>query len=341
MGVSDLEHFLALDHRWILCFRTRMIPHPDRYPFNTLFAYLHQGPGNFCWPAHSDGAQGPRWERTHPCISRTLPSQPATGPRSAYPPNSMTGVVCPLPYCPVLVPQSPPPPTGTRHQLAPAAIQLFHTSHLYDSLNSARGTRLPSPPVPPNVRPSTVTFVITTIPTFRHAIARQSITRHPVLLTLRLTASRVEGAVSLEPNNDFAMDTPPGAPGAIVGAAPTTAPKDLETRPRPVQPEVTPRAITMDFPATTPVKTVPRSTLDLPWHFNNTQTSTGFCAPQATHGQGVRREHHPEGPFRDEDVLLNLPLPVPPPGISLFISLPTRSLFLHCLLPVCSGRCSC
>ena len=56
------------------------------------------------------------------------------------------------------------------------------------------------------------------------------------------------GIVSFEPNDDFAMGAPPGAPGAIEGPAPTTAPADLEMRPRPGQPDVTPRAVTTDLP---------------------------------------------------------------------------------------------
>ena len=117
-----------------------------------------------------------------------------------------------------------------------------------------------------------------------------------------------DGIVSLEPNDDFAMGAPPGAPGAIEGAAPTTAPADLETRPRPGQPDVTPRAVTTDLPAIIPVTTVPRGTLDLPRHLNNTQIPARFRAPRTTHGQGVQHERHPEGPYRDEDVLLSLQL---------------------------------
>jgi hypothetical protein len=117
-----------------------------------------------------------------------------------------------------------------------------------------------------------------------------------------------DGIVSLEPNDDFAMGAPPGAPGAIEGAAPTTTPADLETRPRPGQPDVTPRAVTADLPPIIPVTTVPRGTLDLPRHLNNTQIPARFRAPRATHGQGVQHERHPEGPYRDEDVLLSLQL---------------------------------
>jgi len=117
-----------------------------------------------------------------------------------------------------------------------------------------------------------------------------------------------DGIVSLEPNDDFAMGAPPGAPGAIEGAAPTTTPGDLETRPRPGQPDVTPRAVTTDLPAIIPVTTVPRGTLDLPRHLNNTQIPARFRAPRTSHGQGAQHERHPEGPYRDEDVLLSLQL---------------------------------
>ena len=117
-----------------------------------------------------------------------------------------------------------------------------------------------------------------------------------------------DGIVSLEPNDDFAMGAPPGAPGAIEGPAPTTTPTDLETRPRPGQPDVTPRAVTTDLPAIIPVTTVPRGTLDLPRHLNNTQIPARFRAPRTTHGQAVQHERHLEGPYRDEDVLLSLQL---------------------------------
>lgn len=117
-----------------------------------------------------------------------------------------------------------------------------------------------------------------------------------------------DGIVSLEPNDDFAMGAPPGAPGAIEGPAPTTTPTDLETRPRAGQPDVTPRAVTTDLPAMIPVTTVPRGTLDLPRHLNNTQIPARFRTPRTTHGQAVQHERHPEGPYRDEDVLLSLQL---------------------------------
>ena len=98
------------------------------------------------------------------------------------------------------------------------------------------------------------------------------------------------------------MGAPPGAPGAIEGAAPTTTPDDLETRPRPGQPDVTPRA--------------------------------RFRTPRATHRQGAQHKHHPERPSRDEDILLSLP----PPLITQSRRLAPLSSLCPNTLPVCSGR---
>ena len=64
------------------------------------------------------------------------------------------------------------------------------------------------------------------------------------------------------------MGAPPGTPGAIEGAAPATAPADLEARLWPGQPDVTSRAVTMDLLAIKPVTPVPRGTLDIPWYLN-------------------------------------------------------------------------
>ena len=117
-----------------------------------------------------------------------------------------------------------------------------------------------------------------------------------------------DGIVFLGPNDDCTTDAPPGAPGAAEGAVPTIAPADLETRPRPAQPDVTPRTVTTGLPAIIPVTAVPRGALDLPRHPNNTQNPITFRAPRTNHGQRVQHERHPEGPYWDEGLLLSLQL---------------------------------
>lgn len=69
------------------------------------------------------------------CASQTSPSPPRTGPRSAYPLSSTTGAVCTLSISPTSSPYQSSdsfPSTSTRHQLAPATLQLSHTSRLFD-----------------------------------------------------------------------------------------------------------------------------------------------------------------------------------------------------------------
>ena len=63
----------------------------------------------------------------------------------------------------------------------------------------------------------------------------------------------------------------PWCPRRYQGSRTYNAPTDIETRPRLGQPDMTPRAVTTDLPALMPVTTVPRGTLDLPRHLNNTQ----------------------------------------------------------------------
>jgi hypothetical protein len=73
--------------------------------------------------------------RPFQCASPTSPSLPRTGPRSAYPLNSTTGVVCTLSVSRPSGPYQPSdfsPSTSTRHQLVPATLQLSHTSRLFD-----------------------------------------------------------------------------------------------------------------------------------------------------------------------------------------------------------------
>jgi hypothetical protein len=144
-----------------------------------------------------------------------------------------------------------------------------------------------------------------------------------------------DGLVSLEPNDDFAMGAPPGAPGAIE-ETPTTRGLPLETgrRVRGVQgdaPDITPRAgvvglPTMDGGVGAPAGRVGPGGHHL--HPNHQQhhhghhqrnatirgrTDAGVAATGATPGTGGRTSghgisHHDAGIYRDEDVLLGLQL---------------------------------
>ena len=64
----------------------------------------------------------------------------------------------------------------------------------------------------------------------------------------------------------------------------------------------------METLPSSPRTTVPRGTLDLTRHLNYTQIPARFRAPRTTHGKAVQHERHPEGPYRDEGVLLSLQL---------------------------------
>lgn len=116
-----------------------------------------------------------------------------------------------------------------------------------------------------------------------------------------------DGIVSLEANDDFAMGAPPGAPGAIDGNTPPTVPAD-EARGRGGQPDITPRAATTDLPALVPMPLMqPRGGLDIPRHLNATPAPGRFRSPRPNNS-GIGHDRHPDGPYRDEDVLLSLQL---------------------------------
>jgi hypothetical protein len=145
-----------------------------------------------------------------------------------------------------------------------------------------------------------------------------------------------DGLVSLEPNDDFAMGAPPGAPGAIE-ETPTTrgGPLEIGRRVRGVQgdaPDITPRAgvvglPTMDVGAGAPAGRVGPGGHHL--HLNHQQHHHGHhqrnatirgrtdaavaAAAASTTGTNGRTgghgtSHHDAGIYRDEDVLLGLQL---------------------------------
>ena len=129
-----------------------------------------------------------------------------------------------------------------------------------------------------------------------------------------------DGIVSLEPNDDFAMGAPPGAPGAIDEGGPLRR----DTIRNRTAPDATPRAGTMDLPlatAPTPIGRAGRRGQD-------PVTNTTPTAARGTHRNrtgdnntpgnntavplGRSSNHHhrdpDSGPYRDEDVLLSLQL---------------------------------
>ena len=131
------------------------------------------------------------------------------------------------------------------------------------------------------------------------------------------------GIVSLEPNDDFAMGAPPGAPGAINdGAGGLRRDGTLtERRNRVVPPDVTPRAGPMDLPMTTvptPAGRTRRETVhQAPTTTRRTRTGDGngtnaTATPVGRSGSSHNHHSHhrdtDSGPYRDEDVLLSLQL---------------------------------
>jgi hypothetical protein len=117
-----------------------------------------------------------------------------------------------------------------------------------------------------------------------------------------------DGIVSLEANDDFAMGAPPGAPGAIDGNTPTVTVDDVRGRGG-GQPDITPRATTTDLPALVPMPLMqPRGGLDIPRHLNATPGPGRFRSPRPNNNGGLGHDRHPDGPYRDEDVLLSLQL---------------------------------
>ncbi|THH11760.1 hypothetical protein EW146_g7931, partial [Bondarzewia mesenterica] len=136
-----------------------------------------------------------------------------------------------------------------------------------------------------------------------------------------------DGIVSLEPNDDFAMGAPPGAPGAIETAR-TVRPNEGARRGRN---DLTPRAVNTNLPFTTPgtagrVNRGSDGEEDTPVRPNApmqrnlplpavargvpTITADGAATVRAS-GHGHHHHHHREpdmGPYGDEDVLLSLQL---------------------------------
>ncbi|KIJ62936.1 hypothetical protein HYDPIDRAFT_168884 [Hydnomerulius pinastri MD-312] len=125
-----------------------------------------------------------------------------------------------------------------------------------------------------------------------------------------------DGIVSLEPNDDFAMGAPPGAPGAMDGTIPTRnlrgvdAPA-LDRRVR-AAPDATPRATVVALPPSGPVNGAGGGTI----RGGTAGTARGDHASNPTGPTALGRapshvHHHRDsdsGPYKDEDVLLSLQL---------------------------------
>ena len=122
-----------------------------------------------------------------------------------------------------------------------------------------------------------------------------------------------DAIVSLEPNDDFAMGAPPGAPGAMDETTPRNmlgmdAPV-LDRRTR-TAPDATPRATVVALPASGPVAAVPggaiRGATGVPRDHTAAQPIPTPLAHTPNHAH-----HHRDadsGPYKDEDVLLSLQL---------------------------------
>ncbi|KZP15046.1 hypothetical protein FIBSPDRAFT_959179 [Athelia psychrophila] len=148
---------------------------------------------------------------------------------------------------------------------------------------------------------------------------------------------RADGIVSLEPNDDFAMGAPPGAPGAIEEGGMMRRDGTIRGRAGTVMgADATPRAGVTDLPGAgaTPMRRdaatlTPAAARAMARSRTATALAPGDVAPvaamatpaaaagtaaTATGGGAVRegrhhREHaQQEGPYRDEDVLLSLQL---------------------------------
>lgn len=132
-----------------------------------------------------------------------------------------------------------------------------------------------------------------------------------------------DGIVSLEPNDDFALGAPPGAPGAIDEGGPLRRETTLTERRNRAAPDATPRAGPMDLPMTTaptPTGRAGRRGQDVT--VNNTPTTARGThrgrggdtnATTTPMGRTSSHNHHhhrdvDSGPYRDEDVLLSLQL---------------------------------
>jgi len=120
-----------------------------------------------------------------------------------------------------------------------------------------------------------------------------------------------DGFVALEPNDDFAMGAPPGAPGAIETTM-TLRPTDTTVRRVLGATDVTPRAVNVSLPrgrdsddpqeATVRPNAPIQRTLPLP-------VTTETVATPTRHHHHHHHHHHESGcPHRDEDVLSALQL---------------------------------
>ena len=118
-----------------------------------------------------------------------------------------------------------------------------------------------------------------------------------------------DGIVSLEPNDDFAMGAPPGAPGAMDDTAPRNmlgmdAPV-LDRRAR-TAPDATPRATVVALP---PAAAVPGILGGVPGAIRD--HAAAQPVPTALGRTPSHVHHHRDldsGPYKDEDVLLSLQL---------------------------------
>lgn len=121
-----------------------------------------------------------------------------------------------------------------------------------------------------------------------------------------------DGIVSLEPNDDFAMGAPPGAPGAMDETRTlrgVDAPA-LERHGR-TAPDVTPRATVMPLPQATVAANATsngRGGVPTPTRGDHTLNAP----PTVAMGRATSHAHHhrdmDSGPYKDEDVLLALQL---------------------------------
>ncbi|KIK25045.1 hypothetical protein PISMIDRAFT_362016 [Pisolithus microcarpus 441] len=122
-----------------------------------------------------------------------------------------------------------------------------------------------------------------------------------------------DGIVSLEPNDDFAMGAPPGAPGAMdeTRNLPEVEPTALERRTR--NADATPRATVMPLPqSTVGTDAIPNGSVR-PGVLAHGRGETNLNAPIPTSvGRSPSHTHNhrdtDSGPYKDEDVLLSLQL---------------------------------
>ena len=131
-----------------------------------------------------------------------------------------------------------------------------------------------------------------------------------------MTVGVEDGIVSLEPNDDFAMGAPPGAPGAMDETIPARGLRgvDVPVTDRRIRnaPDATPRATAVPLPA---AAILPNASLNEEHAREGTAATHGeHPTPTATMNSVRTTSHHhhhrdsDQGPFRDEDVLFSLQL---------------------------------